>query len=85
VDSSSSSEVLAVFPDVIFTGGSIRESAAEGMTGVSWVEEDGLTMSAEGVGSYSGMGRIARCLNFFIINYQLIDSITVFVFLLNTL
>jgi hypothetical protein len=56
VDSFSSLETLAVFPDVTFTGGSGRESAAERMAGVSWVEEDGLTILAEGVGSSSGMG-----------------------------
>jgi hypothetical protein len=35
------------------TRGSGRESAAEGMKNVSWVEEDGLTISAEGVGGSS--------------------------------
>jgi len=54
MDSSSSSDALAVFPEVTISGGSRRESAAEGMTDVSWVEEDGLTILAEGVGSSSG-------------------------------
>jgi hypothetical protein len=67
MDSSSSSDALTIFPKVtIFgesgresvveemIGGSGRVSVAEGMTDVSWVE-DGLTISAEGVGSSSGM------------------------------
>jgi hypothetical protein len=35
VDSSPSSDELAVFPNVTITGGFEKESAAEGMTGVS--------------------------------------------------
>jgi hypothetical protein len=83
VDSSSSSDALAVFPDVTISGGSGRELATEGMTCVSWVEEDGLTMSAEGVGSFSGMGWISSLLLDAPTSSSsittLIDSITIYV------
>jgi hypothetical protein len=39
VDSSSSSDALGVFPKVTIFGGSGRESAAKGMTVVSWLLE----------------------------------------------
>jgi hypothetical protein len=70
--------------DLVEAGG-----AAEGMTGVSLVEEDGLTISVEGVGSSSWKDRVFSPLLGDPTSSSsittLIDSITVHVLLLNTL
>jgi hypothetical protein len=53
MDSSSSLDAIAVFPEVTISGGLERELTTNIMRGVS--EEDGLIMSAEGVGISYGI------------------------------
>jgi hypothetical protein len=53
MDSSSSLDAIAVFPEVTISGGLERELTTNRMRGVS--EEDGLIMSAEGVGISYGI------------------------------
>jgi hypothetical protein len=89
VGSTSYLDALAVSLEGTISRGSGGGAVAKGMTDVSWVEEDGLTILTKGVGSSSRKDRVLSPLLSDPTSASsittLIDSITVPILLLNIL